>query len=378
MMDSGNVTASGQYQYWDFLDGDATVCSPRGPVEYLSLCIFNRFCLGGGFAVEGLWLLYNARKLTHLSRIVKKKSGSMRAYINRLTYIFGWEFFLYGSAHVVGAYGTVQSVSTLRGIIGDFLMSFAGAFNAYHSLLQLRGADAFRNMVHLGPDENSNRMLLTVVLDCAQGPGAFILTCIIWTLLACGVLTRMHFYASLLLIMVLGGIRSLFKNILDRVRTIVRLNALQQNAGGDINALKRRRDILRKKARVLIWDMVVIFSMQIGFPLAALLSVNSSTQVLIVTSVFNTILCTIMFMLSLMTHSHVKRMSSSVATEAAKTNKSTSMALNSMAAPEYTVADESGLSIVNDVVSVGMNHNNEVPSVGGLFSEEQSRLSFSH
>ena len=117
------------------------------------------------------------------------------------------------------------------GLFSDFLLSVAMACMMYHSLLQLRGAEEFRNLVQLSTDSGDKRTLVTYVLDTAQGAGAFPITFGCWVLLATGVIKRLEYHSALFLLSGGIGIRSMIENIRDRARTLVRVNELQQRAG---------------------------------------------------------------------------------------------------------------------------------------------------
>jgi hypothetical protein len=188
-------------------------------------------------------------------------------------------------------------------------------------------------------------------------------------LLASGVIKRPGFYSGLLILVGGAGIRSMIENILDRVRTLVLLDAFQQNAGGNIEARRRRRKTLTKKARVLIVHMLGIAATNIFIPLTIFIfeSVNSSTKMLINLGAGYTVMSVLLVPGCITMHKHVNM---SCAREAvndmrAETSETTKENV-------YTVADESGLSAVGvSEVSRGKQNAN-LSSGGGLFSDVES------
>lgn len=365
------------------------VCSPFGPHKYEEMCNFNQYALGVAFAVQGGLFLYNARRLGRLERAtvpaskhptsnmptaIKQKHAGNKAEMlhnKRLMYASGFTFVGLGGAHLIGGSGTMYASSTFVGIFCDFVGSATLGCVLYMSFLHLRGAQAFRNLVQLPTNSDGvvqKRMRIIYVLDVAQGPGAFAITFGVWLLLASGVITRVEYYSIMNILVGGAGIRSMFENIYGRVRTLVRVDELQQNAGGDNEAKRRRRNTLKSKARVLIFDMLVVLILNVFLPLSVLIfgSVNSSTQMLIHQGVSSTITAVGISGACIVTHKEVSKI-------CAKQKKlivdlETKQGMSSGGREEkdaYTVANESGMSVVgNSEIAGGARH-----SVGGLFSD---------
>ena len=175
--------------------------------------------------------------------------------------------------HLIGGYGTVYASSTITGMLSDFFLSAILACVLYHSLLELRGAEAFRRLVELPTHSDGVRhkpINVAYFIDIAQGVGVFPITFGLWMLLANGIVNRSEFYSAVYNLMGSAGIRSMVENILHRVRTLTILDELQQKAGGDLEAKLRRRNIVREKARKLIFDMARILIIDV-FALFSLL-----------------------------------------------------------------------------------------------------------
>ena len=385
-----NATVLATYQFLDFMDGDAMVCSPSGPSEYRNMCNFYQYGLGVAYTIGGISFLYNAKRLGRLlsrtapeskNPLSEKETASKKKqtrniaqllFFKRFTYVMGFNIGGLGVALLIGSTGTVYATSTIAGLGSDFAFSISIAWNLYQSLLQLRGADAFRSLVELPTNSDGirqKRKWVTFVLDGAQGGGAFPITFGFWLLLASRVIKRSELYSALFILMAAAGIRSMIENILNRVRTLARIDELQQNAGGGIEARRRRRETLTKKARVLIFHMMVILAFNALFPVSLLIfgSVNSSTQMLFHCGAGNTIFSIFVLAGCISTHKHVNR---SCAREAV--NDTTAERGDPSNKPEYTVADESGMSVVGVSELANSKGNVDLSSGGGLFSDIES------
>jgi hypothetical protein len=368
-----NATSSPLYKYWDNGDGDAMVCSPHGPPEYRAMCYFNRYAVGGVFAMCSLWCLHGAMRLEKLGQLVTpstarknsvktQKQAARRLRFRKQSYVFGFELLGIAAMHLVNGFDTIASTSTIAGLLGDMVASFSIALMLYRALLQMREAEAFHALILLPMDlanAKSKRMGLSGVLDIAQSTAVFPITFGFWVLLACGVLTRPVFLSALYALMAGSGVRTMIENILNRARTIHCVNDLQQHAGGDLSAKRRRRDILMNKVRTLIFDMVTLFLLHVAMPLSILLcgSFYSSTQTLLHLGAFGTVMAMFALIACLKRHQYVNKLLSH-RTQARRSLKVTSKGLrtNNTGLPgdemttdrnEFTVADVSGLSVVD-------------------------------
>jgi hypothetical protein len=340
------------YEYWDSLNGNALVCSAFGPSGYHPWCVYSQFILGGWFSFVGIGFLYNARRLQRL--VAKAGTGKganarercFMLYFTRLTLVFGVEFFAWGCAHAFCGHGTANAATSTLGLTGEFAFAVVTACTVYQCLHQLRGAEAFRNLVQLNEEQTKSRAYISAGLDFVQGTGIFPIALVLWFLLAFEVITRPEYYGTCYMLMCASGIRSLIENILDRMRTLVQVNTLQQGAAGDFSAKQRRRDVLKKKARQLIVDMMMIFVINVLIPVLVIVSgaVNSSSQWLIQSSVINTLAIIPMTSLLHRTQGQVTKKNKKFA----KVNGDveTDMAMSS--ASQFTVANESGLSVVGE------------------------------
>jgi hypothetical protein len=365
------INATTDYRYWDNVEGDALVCSTRGPPEFQALCILNQFFFGFAFAIQGSINLYNAQRLRRLQTSVtvadpfssmKRTSAVMPqqpgqkanlVYFTVLSGSFGIKQLAYGTCHMIGIGGTLNPPSTLEGLSGDAMLALTISFVLYVALLQLRGAEAFKIIVELRSQSQLHRTLFTRALNFAQGVGAIPITAGVWVLLASGLIRRYTYYSVVCGLICYAGARSMVENILERGRTLIRVNHLQQRAGGGIDALHRRRSILKHKLRRLIVLTLGISSCAVFVPATLVLlgSVYSSTQLLIHYSVFNTVLLIVWTHACMATHKHVSK-------KCNKRGKLSSVTMSRKGLPdaevarvksgEYTVADVSGMSMVGD------------------------------
>ena len=76
--------------------------------------------------------------------------------------------------------------------------------------------------------------------------------------------------------------------------------------GGNSEAMRRRRNILKKKVRALIFHMLGIFTVMVFLPLSVIIfgSVNSSTQMLIHERTNNTLGTIVLMVVCVATHTH--------------------------------------------------------------------------
>jgi hypothetical protein len=395
-----NVTTA-EYTYWDSLDGEALVCSPYGPPEYKGMCNFYLYVLGIALFVEGIVFLYNAQRLDRIinqktppvpptsqqlsssKQKIKSKtnllghSKAKLSHFTRLTYVFGFTLTSLGVGHVGGGMGTVYPSSSLKGQAADLFHAVGTACVLYHLLLQLRGAEAFRKVVLIQQVSFKNRGIsISYLLDRAQSIGALPIGVILWVLLQAGVWTRSTFYSAGLFLVASAGIRSVFENIVDRARTLVKIDALQQHAGGDIDAKRRRHGILLRKARSLVFDMLIILQANVLMPLSMFIfkSVDSSTQMLIHHGALDTVMSILVFVGAIKTHKYVGWICAKHASEVATVTKphapssESGLGVASDNDHEYTVADESGLSVVDKSLCEA-----DGDAHGGLFSDLESR-----
>jgi hypothetical protein len=364
------INATATYQYWDYLEGDALVCSPLGPPEYNLLCNTNQFIFGISFLVHGALSLYNARRLQRLQETVvdatvggssnngmspgtrPPKRHANLEYFAKLSRTFFLQQCSYGASQLVAVCGTLHPPSTTEGLVGDALLSVTIATVMYIALLHLRRAEAFIRIVDLPSSQTSERkrggrILFTRILNDAQGPGALPITFGVWGLLASGLIGRPAFCSVMYSIICFTGGRSMIENIFERGRTLIRVNDLQQRAGGSVDALHRRRNILKNKLRRWIVFAIGIGSTTVFVPASVVIfgSVYSSTQLLIHNSVFNTILFIAWTHVCNSTHRHVDAKYARLR-KLGPTTGGQNVENTSQLQSEYTVANESGLSMV--------------------------------
>jgi hypothetical protein len=390
-----NSTSTPLYKYWDFADGDAMVCSPHGPPEYRAMCYFNRYGVGGVLCMCGLSCLQGAMRLDKLGQLVAptaanentvkaRKQTARRLQFQKHSYVFGTELIAIGAGHLVNGVATISSTSTFVGLLGDLIGSFSMALILYQALLLMREAESFRSLVQLPTDSTNakrKRMGLSGVLDFVQSTGVLPITFGLWVLLVAGALTRPEFLTAMYALLTGFGVRTMLETILNRMRTILRVNDLQQNAGGGVVAKHRRRGILMNKVRALLFDMVALFVVNVVMPLSVLLlgTLYSSTQTLLHTGACDTIMASFSVIACLKRHQYVNKLLSRHRTIHSQVTKDTSQGLKTNSGQlgagiatgtsEFTVADVSGLSVVGQ---------SEVGGVGrqqaevGLFSNVES------
>jgi hypothetical protein len=394
-----DTNATSTYQYWDYLEGDALVCSSRGPSEYQPLCILNRYIFGVAFLFHGSISLYNMRRLQRLQASVadssvmslkrqQSSSGGRHqpgqraniAYFTRLLGTFAVKQLSYGAAQVLSVNGTLHSHSTATGLLGLVLTAIAVAAVMYVALLQLHGAAAFKVIVEIPSHKRERRedwpkRYFFGLLDGIQSVGAPPITIGIWVLRATGLIGSVLFCSVMCGLICYAGTRSTIENLFDRGRTLIRVNHLQQNAGGDIEALHRRRNILKKKLRGLIAFALGILLTTVFVPLSIIVfgSVYSSTQLLIHTTVFNVVCIFVWSHLCMTTHAHVNKKSFKQAKviAASQANGASTGGASSGNQLEYTVANESGLSVVESEFVKAKGRGN-AGEKGGLFSDVSS------
>lgn len=311
------------------------------------------------------------------------------AFTERDTYALGVEFLCIGLVHLIGGHGTVYAASTIGGRISDFALAATIAMSLYIILIQLRAAEAFRNMVQLPTHSSGSmmqiRMRVRYVLDFMQSTGAFPIMFGLWILLPSGVITRSQFYSAIAFIFGGAGIRSAFGNILDRINTLVRVDELQQKAGGNNDAKIRRRKILKKEARYLMLNMVTDLLILVFAPISWVIfgSVTSSTQWLLHHGTNETITAILVFVLCIVTHKQVssdcakkRRREKKVGLVTKFTKPSSGQPSGaSDGEPVYTVANESGMSVVMDSeIEFGRKKRGKSikGEVGGLFEDLES------
>jgi hypothetical protein len=378
-MDNNN--ASSTYEYWDNVDGEAMVCSPFGPREYLHMCFFVQYILGTILTAEGLSFLYNAQRLARLASRrdlgesfnqgvgpKSRRSRSQSLYLTRFTFALAGEFVGIGAWFLVGM-GTRYSTRTLIGLFGDFSFCVGIAFALYLTFLQLKGAAAFRKLVQMPGTVSKKhwRDQVADVLDLTQSVGAIPFVVVLCTMLATRTITRSGFYAAGSVVMAVSGLRSVVSNILGRVNTLARVDVVQQAAGGSIDVKLRRRKILKEKARELLFHMLVIVTGNVVIPLAMVIwhSVYSSTQMLIHNGVNFTLVAILIGMQSVITHKQVNARYIRMVRATAKTTFGDGTRDINDAA--YTVANESGMSAVGD------SHFYTSAPRAGLFSEVETK-----
>jgi hypothetical protein len=406
MMPNSNASDSSShvYEYWDHMDGNAMVCSEFGPANYRQLCVYNRLVVGAAMLFEAVWLLYNVARLhannsgdkrphvspglaavrstrsTHNSGRIKildtnkprkrTQEGPMARqkfwYFRRIALLYGLQFMGLAGTQLINGNGTVYGTSTIIGLVGDScaILSITAALNL--NLLQLRGAAKFRELVTLsiyaGRDPSSSKSCRhhsITILDNFQCWGATLLLLVILVLLANGAATRSTLYLISCLLVASSGLRSLYQNIVDRARTLVRINELQQFAAGDIEAKRRRQGTLKRKARALVYQLVGILVANTILPLSVPLARTnfSSTRVLLHMSAMNTAMVLLIFPQCVVTHKQVHRVFLRRSPEVNKRN--------TVIQRQGTVADLSGMSVVENSI---VGRTPEASRVG-LFSE---------
>jgi hypothetical protein len=371
------------------------VCSPLGPSKYRQLCHINQFIFGISFLVHGALSLYNTWRLQRLQATVVHASirDSLRGispgerpnerhanlkYFTKLSGTFCLQQSSFGASQLVTVNGTLHPPFTVEGLVGDALLSVTIATVMYMALLQLRRAEAFKRIVEIPSSQTKNerrrraRILFTQILNDAQGAGALPITFGVWGLLASGLIRRPTFCSVMYSLICFTGGRSLIENIFERGRTLIRVNDLQQRAGGNVEALHRRRNILKHKLRRWIVFAIGIVSTSVFVPASVVIfgSVYSSTQLLIHNSVFNTILFIAWSHICNSTHRHVDAKYAKLR-KVGRTTGGLHVENSSQLQSEYTVANESGLSVVApsqfEVTKAGAR-----TSVGGLFSSDST------
>jgi hypothetical protein len=379
----GNTTFSfPNYTYWDYADGDAMVCSSRGPPRYRAMCNYNQYFIGIELIICGLWFLWNARRLDRVRAttvapvsvreiaLKQRKKAAQRSQFRRHNLVFGTEMIALGATHLINGSDTIYPTSTVPGLLGDLAACISVTLILYHLLLLMRSAQAFRRLVQIptdSPGERRTRIGLNRVLDIAQSTGGFAMTFVLWALLASGVLTRPVFLSGLYVLMTATGVRTMFENIIDRMRTILRVNELQQKAGGDLAAKRRRRRILKSKIRVLVFDTTGLTPVIVLLPMSVLIfgTFESSTQILFHIGACDTITSTFVVMACVQRHKYVSKHLSRHAIDAMATTKAMSL----QGTGSRSVADESGMSVVDASEIEGAPKNQ---GGGGLFSDVES------
>jgi hypothetical protein len=374
------------YEYSDSLDGDALVCSAHGPPEYRSWCIYTQFVLGVWFSIVGMLFLYNARRLGRLVGIAagphqerasltrkRARDSSFTQYFRRLTYVFGIEFSSWGCAHLLGGHGTLNAATSASGLVSEFAFAVAAGCTVYQGLLQLRGAAAFKGLVRMPGDDAPHRTHVAHTLDFAQSVVVFPILLGLCGLLGFGIISRPEYYVACYLLPCAAGVRSLIENILNRMRTLVLVDKLQQSAVGDSLAKQRRRKVLQQKVRRVIVDMTMIFLINVFIPLFVIVSgaVKSSAEWLIQSSIINTLAIFPMSIMAIRTHRHVTSKLRRVNVATSGGNRS-SKAMTGSTQDNFTVANESGLSVVgeSEVGTRGSAANSQREP--GLFGEVES------
>jgi hypothetical protein len=386
-----NDTRTLVYTYWDMMDGDAMVCSLLGLPELRPLCSYNQYGLGVICLMFSLWFFYNARRLHGLGRraihptksVSRERQGIVgTGLLKSLLNTLACEFILMAVSKLVNGSGTIYSTSTAYGLIGDLMYSSSVACTMYHLLIQMRGARNFRNLVQLPTEMNKNTLVtVRLVLDTLQGALALPITFGLWLLLASGVITRPELTIGLYLLGTGVGTRSMFENVLDRVRTIIRVDELQQMAGGDFEAKRRRRKILSDKVRDVMLHMVVIFLVNVFVPLSVFIfgTYKSSTQILLHTAVCDTFVLLLALKACNETHKIVTSVCLKQANLAEESKGATrlvtgSSRLRNTKDEAFTVADQSGLSVVGESELAFGGRQKDNHEGGGLFTETESTV----
>jgi hypothetical protein len=389
-MENSNETIAHKYTYWDGADGDAMVCSPHGPTKHRTLCGFNQYGLGILITISGLWTLYLARRLGQLAQRIapftsggrdrQRSSQAGKLHMKRLLTVYGLELIALAGMHLVNGVATVSASSTIQGSIGDLFCATTIALIVNHMLLQMRGTQAFRMLVQIPTDSSTRqtkkRLQLSNALDFTQSTGAFGIFWGVWVLVASGVMTRPTFLKTIYIFMTSFAIRTVFEDLIDRARTILRVDELQQNAGGDLVAKRRRRGILVKKVRALLFDMTALLFMNLALPMSVLVfrTTDSSTQILFHNTGFNSLLTIFTFAACISAHKQINKQFAKTRsskptrsqTPGAKTATGQFGQGEQTSEGEYTVAQESGLSVVGESETGGRPRKH---SGGGLFSE---------
>jgi hypothetical protein len=370
------ANVSDEYRYWDFMDGDAMVCSSHGPPEYRAMCIFNQYVLGAILTADGFWFLNSARRLGRLlpaigqlqSAVVgQPPRGGRRmtrqqvvarttnlSHLKHLTFVLGIEYVCVGVALLIGGSGTVYPTTSLAGLASDLAFGLAVAVSWIATLVQLRGAKQLRNVIRTMTIDNARlctNTRLAYILDVAFGASSFVFAGSLWLLLASAWLNRSAYYAAMALGILFNGLFSVGQNVLSRIRTLRRVDVLQQAAGGELEVRLRRRNILQGKLRTLLLHTTIIMLTLLFAPLSLIVfgSVNSSTQMLIHNGVNHVLFAISMTLVSSLTHKQVSKSwrRHSVAMPTSVTDRSSGgIRMGDNNADNNTVANESGLSVV--------------------------------
>jgi hypothetical protein len=354
-MDKINSSTLVAYTHWDYMDGDALVCSSFGPSYYRGICIFNQYITGVIFLIQGVWILWVRRMLgQHAMRVAPDKrltSPQPRAKYRHIT-LLAIALFCDGLEHLVGGTTTRYSSSTFEVRFSDFTYAIFSASVMYHQLIQLRMAENFRRLVQdLGTPINKNGWASNAV-DFTQSYGALPLMCSLWLCLAVDVISRSSYHSTAVIVMVSVGARTVFHTISYRIRTLSRVNEMQQNAHGDLETKLRRRGILLGKVRTVALELVATTSFAVLLPLSLVVfgSVRSSTQYLLHRTVFEIFWMGAVMIIGL----SVQRKASRKKHENQVRCKTILVMPNDPAQPdpdvEYTVADDTAMSVVEKSV----------------------------
>jgi hypothetical protein len=306
-------------------------CSPSGPAAYRILCLFSQYILSTIIAGQGLWLLYNARRLSRTtSKVAPEMSGGgnsgglwlrrlvyKMSHVRRLTIVHGFKLLCISGSLALGGYGTTHSTATTAGQLSDLLIVIAMAGVMYHSSLHRQGAQEFRIATRVSqPNSSGARINVNVkragiqwsdVCSFVNGPGTLLLAVGLWALALVGVIARWEMYSVVVLALLGTGVRSLFHNILSRVRTLVQLQRIRQHSSCRPEAKRKQREGLMKQARVLMIEIIFIPTSLLLLPLSILAfgSIHSSLRWLIHNVVFLCMLIVVWSVTGTMTHNHV-------------------------------------------------------------------------
>jgi hypothetical protein len=258
-MDEINSSTLVGYTRWDYMDGDALVCSSLGPADYGGLCIFNQYVTGAVFLIQCVWVLWVRRLLgQHAMRVAPGKTSPMPQPndTNRHISLLAIALFSAGLEHLVGGTTTRYSSSTFEGLFSDFMYAIFSATVLYHQLLQLRTAENFVSLVQdFGTPVNKNGWVSRVI-NFAQSYGALPLMCSLWLCMAVGVISRASYHSAAVIAMVTTSARTVLHTISYRVRALSHVNEMQQKAHGDREAKLRRRGILSVKLGYVFVSLV--------------------------------------------------------------------------------------------------------------------------
>jgi hypothetical protein len=367
-----NTSSIAEYTYWDAMEGDALVCSPFGQSDYRGLCFFYRYVIGVVLLTQGVWVLRVIKILErHRHRVVPDKfSASLNHSRTRYhhLYLLAITLFSDGLEHLIGGAGTVYSSSTVLGLTSDFMFAIFCATVMYHHLLQRRLAENFRKLVQCPGARLQKQAWTTRALDLAQSFGALPVTCSLWVLLVFGVWSRSDYHSAAVLAITCVGIRTVLHTISARVRTLSRVDELQQKARGGTEAKIRRRGILMGKIRAAVFDMVLSINFSVLLPLSLVVfgSIKSSTRYLLHRSVFEILwVGAVGVIASSINRTAVRRLNPRPGHRS-----STPKTLGQQADTdqEYTVANDSGLSVVEQSVAEVTGRTRTESSKVGLFS----------